>query len=958
MASANTVDCELTAELQGLCETLDSSVRGALKMDNLQQQLQALKRLHQIARNDVSKCHGFLLLMSMYAKVPLQQHIEEVRTALSTEACAVVAAFAEHSSNRAVWRTAAEWFVPSLLRLTMRTNRVCVKAALGTLEVLARTNSFGSGAFVELIRGCTARHATTRSCAFNVLQLVIERSKNDSDKVFSYKYVDAVCGALRVGLADADAGTRRCARRCYWAFRDTEPGAAQALYKGLEKTARRPLDRGEDRGQVKTTDAAMVRTTFMSDAKRNSKKKETTRNVSLLVTTTQSVNKDQGDVLAKKLNVEKNKIVGNAAETWDSVQEALRSTLWSERLLGVQRISEEFSHFQNKLECVRMLIPRLNDPKCQVSEAALQALRVVRECSPLLLKNELPEVVAALLVNMSDSRAVLSRASREHLLAIVQMNSLDDVMHAIYRTLGDITSEKVKVHAVKFAQYLFEQNTRYFEQTSPMRMAVTQLLHSLQSNQKGGDLHKTGVSALVTLYVTAKSAFLRTLLQLAPNEQKVLLEILEPAIPQLAQECRRCSLNKKLLRHASPHAQVPFAEKVGGSGDVSPLSGTGSEKRSRLRRQAQAKSLTLVREVTHNSETCGVSVTNERTNVGKSQPELKSCKAFGVRSFSDSRQMSSRRPPMSAERQIHQDPVAPVMAALPDRVMCDDDTVAGVLDRLEGACEVLETAAVLDQICRMFTVNPKLWVSAFGRLFIRLEKLIPQSSEPHHAVRRRGFVVLRIAVEQAVLWPSISRCLKRVFLLVRLGLDDVFLEVSAEANAVLQIILTSGVCPTDHCLNALALSLEVWLCGEDEYSSRGWLTLLESVEHIFSRSRHHMTLVQDNLNEKVTLQDASSAVVSEPVLRRVCSAAIRAVQHSVSEVRLTAVLSCVSIWVALGTAALPHLVGLTASQRKLVSLYYNKVACERMSELKMGEGRPCDMGHEMRRLGLPEASCL
>ncbi|ESS66886.1 hypothetical protein TCDM_04404 [Trypanosoma cruzi Dm28c] len=268
-----------------------------------------------------------------------------------------------------------------------------------------------------------------------------------------------------------------------------------------------------------------------------------------------------------------------------------------------------------------------------------------------------------------------------------------------------------------------------------------------------------------------------------------------------------------------------------------------------------------------------------------------------------------------------------------------------------------DTCAILHRIQNMIVVNPRPWLEVFGRLLVHLERIIPQSHEPNHAVRRRGLLVLQSLVGQRALQRPIIRSLKQVFLLARVGMDDAFPEVHVEATSVLQLVLSSGIYSTDHILNAIAISLENWLSDESGYCSRGWLTLLESVEHVFSLYGRTMMLVQEPFKEYAVSQDCFDVNVSETVFRRLCNVVVQAVQHTGSEVRLTAVLVLVSIWMGLDTAALPYLVGLSASQRKLVSLYYNKVASERRMGLH-GTVQQRDLSREMRVMRLPAAECL
>ncbi|KEG13465.1 putative CLIP-associating protein 1-like [Trypanosoma grayi] len=955
-------DRELCVEVQRLSDVLSSCRKDATGADDWEERLVALQRLCQLARADISKRHGFLSLMGTYVKVPLLRHIEEMRTVLSNEACAVVAAFAKHSSSRPAWRVASEWFVPALLQLTIRTKRTSITAAMEALETLARTKSFGASSFAELLRGCTARHAAMRRSAFGVLQLIVQEGQNEDDEFPLSKYLDAVGRVLREGLVDADAEVRVRARRCYWTFHAAEPEAAGVLYKGLENPVKRALDR-ERRGNVLKKQVAMVDGPPPTPAVKARSRADTgiTKEDSPHLLAAPVAGKSHQEDKFIKGEISQN-TPSDAAESWVLVQDALRSTLWSQRLLGLQRLSTEFPQLPKKTECVKLLLPRLNDPNCRVSQAAIQAVGMVMRSAPALLKNEMPELVASLLINVSGNKEALSSASRELLAAIIRTNSVDDVAHAVYRVLGDIVAPKVKLQAVEYAQYLYTENADHFSQLSPLKLSMTRMLFVLQSDRRNSDLHKAAVAAFTVLYAVAKNTFLRVLFQFTSEERETIVDALEAAVPHLAQECRRRSSGERQLQHPPPHVRSPFAEALGRRGDASSESAKRPNASPTVRPSRSTPAGASAKKAATHKKMRSASPVDGRLE-GAKQKSLAATGAVGVRGASATRNSpNSKRPSQHTRASLHYDPTSTSAVPLSRRVTYEDVDVVDLLDRLDEACGVVDTCAVLDRINSMIATNPKLWLDVFGRLLMQLEKLIPQSIEPDHTVRCRGVKVLVTTVGNRILQRPVSRSLKRVILLARTGIDDAFPEVQLEATSLLQVILSSGIYTIDHCLNALAMSLDIWLLGNRDESTRGWITLLESVEHLLDQHGRNVVLLQSNcanndINGHPPAQNGPPEALSEPVLRRVSGVVVRAVQHSVSEVRLTAVLTCVSIWMALDTVALPYLVDLTASQRKLVSIYYNMASSARMPEWR-GATVQRDMSREMRAMGLQEAGCL
>ncbi|CBH18466.1 hypothetical protein, conserved [Trypanosoma brucei gambiense DAL972] len=950
-------DKAFAAQLQSICEVLNTSGENSGKWGG---RLEALRQLEVFSRADMSNRRDFMMLMNTFVKVPLQKHIEEDRAALSNEACRVVTSLAKHCSNRRAWQAVSEWFIQPLLRITVRKKKVFVDAAVETLCNLARTNSFGPRAFAELLRGCTAAHAATRSYTFSVLQLFIQQCKNNEGEFALSPYLGDVCRVLRSGLSDADAQTRRCARDCYWNFRSAEAEAAETLYNKLEAPVKRMLGQDRNRLTIEKMVPKIDRNPTTAATPASKLACGTDRDLS---TPPEEPGAVEAAAPAENSKTKGEPEAGGKATEEcgpDALLESLSSSAWEERLRGVRRVVEDFPYLRHKEECVKLLVVRLNDSNGQVALAALEVLPLVFRLAPLLFKALLPELITSLLINVSERKG-FSGVSRRLLVSTIRANSIDDVMDAIYCELRRIVSPSLKVHALEYAKYLYIDNAVHFAQLTPMRRAVEELLPIIQTEGPHNLVRKSAASALTALYVTSKGTFIRVLSHhLSPSDCESIVDELQLAIPHLGQECRRTLAGQKPLPHPVPVVRCAFADILTKEDRTPP-------------KDANAKELTVSKSTDPGNATHST-IQRPSTACAKGvhdrPPERRSNKRYlGERKVASPAPMDRRRSPMG--RTSNGDGVSPLRGkgathhvpmtlpyALPIHGGGNDYSPADLLEWLDRTNVSTDTRDILDAIAFAIAKNPSSWGEVFNRLLVLLERLIPDSCEPSHTVRFLALKVLHTVVGSGVLRQAVNRSLKRILLLVRAGIDDVFPEVHMDAAAVLHLIINSGLYSTDHLLNAVAMTLDTWLrSNKVGYSTRGWLTMLEAIKHIFFQLGCSAVLVPCAFKEYAELKDTTPGVVSEPVLHRVCSTVVSAVQHSVPEVRLTAVVACVAIWMTFDTAALPYFVDLTASQRKLISMYFTKLADVPVDDLKITNTER-DMTSDMRAAGLPYATHL
>nr|CCC54018.1 conserved hypothetical protein [Trypanosoma vivax Y486] len=532
----------LFLQLERLSNILCTSSDGTRSAEGWEQHRWALQQISLLVQSDISNCSEFLAFMRVFLRVPLQRHIEELRTVLCVEACNVVRSLAVHSTNRHAWQVATEWFVPSLLKLAARKGGTVVRAASETLSTLVKTSSFGPGALGELFRGCSASHAATRSLSFSVLKLLIQCTQNNEGVLPLSRYRADICRLLRAGMSDASEQTRACARDCYMTLLAAEHEIASALYRELDTSVKRALGRQQDgvptgvhdtrRGlgeahscEALVTDCASslpVMNQMESHGVPLGGGKEKTNEASV---------DDPSRVCAPDA----------ADDDCCEVREMLMSPSWINRLQGARIIIRDLPRTKCKDKHAKLVIPLLCDPDSRVARVVVESLPLLSRLVPEAVKADLPRITSSLLAIISKGSGSAVCAARKQLVSAGKLFPIPVILGAVYRLLRDGDAPAtLKARALEYATYLYTSNTRLMHQLAPMKQAIAQVLRVLQNCNKDDLVHQAGVTSLTALYSEAKDAFLRVLLEhLSAEERNVAFGALEVAIPHLIQESHR-----------------------------------------------------------------------------------------------------------------------------------------------------------------------------------------------------------------------------------------------------------------------------------------------------------------------------------------------------------------------------------------------------------------------------------
>lgn len=164
----------------------------------------------------------------------------DLRSAVVRAACSTVERVAERLGAGA--EPLADALVEPLLRVLASSNRVMCAAAeraLRTVLVAARVAHRGLDALCAALRA--SKHAPQRVVAADSLARVLELARTRYDRATLDAHADALCAALRAGMADSAPAVRKAARQAFFPLRVVWPERAAALEKSLDPQQRKYL---------------------------------------------------------------------------------------------------------------------------------------------------------------------------------------------------------------------------------------------------------------------------------------------------------------------------------------------------------------------------------------------------------------------------------------------------------------------------------------------------------------------------------------------------------------------------------------------------------------------------------------------------------------------------------------------------------------------------------------------
>ncbi|CAD2216346.1 hypothetical protein ADEAN_000380800 [Angomonas deanei] len=237
------------------------------------------------------------------------------------------------------------------------------------------------------------------------------------------------------------------------------------------------------------------------------------------------------------------------------------------------------------------------------------------------------------------------------------------------------------------------------------------------------------------------------------------------------------------------------------------------------------------------------------------------------------------------------------------------------LDQLRGAYSAQEKCTQLTCLEQILW-DPKKWGEGCESSFVHIiDRLGKESTEPNHNVRELAFVCLRSFASVRAMHKCVGRHLYKIVTLCVAGMDDCFIEVQqAAANALHAVIGTfESTSSYDALIAAFCAVLSDWQSGRDyNDGSKGRCEVILSIGRLFES----MNASLENKKEFVS--------VKQNVLKTLVDVLTPCLSHCAPRVQESAFLVLSIMWFLFDTNVLPLFRTLSASQKTLLSFFYNK----------------------------------
>ncbi|KAF0682475.1 Aste57867_25427 [Aphanomyces stellatus] len=219
---------ELQVEMQ-------SVTQGLVNGSDWSKRVEALQLLQKLVAVGAAQLPLFVAALRQLRE-PICDQVGDLRSAVSREACATIAALAAVLGDG--FNPFVEFFVAALLKATFVTIQVISVSADSCLKSIIHSTRVGyPKATLKFIDGARSKNQVLRLHSVNYLTLALTQWH----AVVLERSIDATAALLPVILCDAQGDVRLAARKCFWAFHSNFESRAQDVLSQLDGATQRRL---------------------------------------------------------------------------------------------------------------------------------------------------------------------------------------------------------------------------------------------------------------------------------------------------------------------------------------------------------------------------------------------------------------------------------------------------------------------------------------------------------------------------------------------------------------------------------------------------------------------------------------------------------------------------------------------------------------------------------------------
>lgn len=641
-------------------------------------------------------------------------------------------------------------------------------------------------------------------------------------------------------------------------------------------------------------------------------------------------------------------------EHWHQLVAALQSSDWSTRVTGLTLLTrfvegtykEGHELSKSQLSDVFRLLPfRMADPHFRVAAAAMECFDGVMVNVPQLVVEELPQLFTVLFQATISTKEPLRVAAQTELHAVSKVFDADVLLSPLYRVLDEARNTlKLRTAALEYMLYLIQQQPKLFT-AALVKNTLSRLMHyaqrektpvavshgTIQTPSQGisvgaaSEPMKALAACIAALYQVNSDALVRSIVMLPLSEQLHVLNVARSSISHLEQDVRRMAAGERLLAHPDIQVPSPFEKALKEASPEGKLAqrkqalGTpqGSKRTPsrgpRSAADANKRGGADGATVTRSSRTLfeDVSVIQQPSDAAHhdrhydpSPFSASTAKNADVLRRRETVVVGMSPSSPSKHERLRAQVAGRIETAVSEHRLPPEEVALLRRSRdssAKRAATQLATASVSDK--------PHIWAEWFPEL---VSLVVAHFSDGDHFVRRDAIKCVETVVKSEHLHALVTKTLTTLLSHIVDRLDDPFPEVASDAAVVLHLICSGGFFPTEHVVLALLGYLQL-----HTVCNRSLLQAVEALGDVLWRA--HLSFGGKTSCLEWLSQETLSAVAARLVAL---------FSHEMSEVRKTVVSAIVQLWAVAGVLALPLLKPLTVSQRKLVTIYYQRHALD------------------------------
>ena len=201
--------------------------------------VKALQRFRGIVAGGAHTLPLFLPLMKECMRDALNLAIQDLRSAVSKEACHA-ATYMCRTLPPNVWEAMSEWFLASLFKISVVTIAVISQSSSRCLKYILRSGKMSHRAIAVVFDPAhfENKHATYRLTVYQAIFSVLHKMASSE---FLPRELDLVLRAVRQGVLDPMPEVRKTARMLYWASYYMLPSKAEALFEKWDAATQKNL---------------------------------------------------------------------------------------------------------------------------------------------------------------------------------------------------------------------------------------------------------------------------------------------------------------------------------------------------------------------------------------------------------------------------------------------------------------------------------------------------------------------------------------------------------------------------------------------------------------------------------------------------------------------------------------------------------------------------------------------